>query len=111
MQPALPQRAHGIRPARVPRRAGARILALGAALAAVVAACSGCRAPASAASPSASTATARFLATYVRSDGRVTRPDQGGDTVSEGQAYALLLAVSTGDRPEFDRVWTAEAIE
>jgi endoglucanase len=33
------------------------------------------------------------------------RRDQGGDTVSEGQAYAMLLAVATGDRGTFDRVW------
>lgn len=49
-----------------------------------------------------------FLSTYVGADGRVIRRDQGGDTVSEGQAYALLLAVSEGDRAMFDRVlsWT-----
>jgi endoglucanase len=33
------------------------------------------------------------------------RLDQGGDTVSEGQAYAMLLAVATGDRDRFARVW------
>lgn len=43
--------------------------------------------------PSASSgAAARFLARYVTSDGRVIRHDQGGDIVSEGQAYAMLLA-------------------
>ena len=36
---------------------------------------------------------ARFLRDYVDADGRVVRHDQGGDTASEGQAYALLLAV------------------
>ncbi|MEQ7847204.1 glycosyl hydrolase family 8 [Nocardioides kribbensis] len=46
-----------------------------------------------------------FLETYVEPDGRVARTDQGGDTVSEGQAYAMLLAVATGDRVTFDRVW------
>jgi endoglucanase len=33
------------------------------------------------------------------------RRDQGGDTVSEGQAYALLIAVGLDDRATFDRVW------
>jgi endoglucanase len=46
-----------------------------------------------------------FLDRYVGSDGRVVRHDQGGDTVSEGQAYALLLAVATDDRARFDKVW------
>ena len=31
---------------------------------------------------------------YVDADGRVVRRDQGGDTVSEGQAYAMLLAAA-----------------
>lgn len=46
-----------------------------------------------------------FFDRYVQADGRVVRHDQGGDTVSEGQAYALLLAVAQGDRARFDRVW------
>jgi endo-1,4-beta-D-glucanase Y len=48
----------------------------------------------------------RFLERYVEDDGRVVRHDQGGDTVSEGQAYALLLAVAEGDEERFARVWT-----
>src|SRR5215472_14856734 len=48
---------------------------------------------------------AAFLATYVQPDGRVTRPDQGGDTVSEGQAYGLLLAEVAGDNGAFGRIW------
>jgi endoglucanase len=47
----------------------------------------------------------RFLDRYVAADGRVIRHDQGGDTVSEGQAYALLVAVGLEDRTTFDRVW------
>jgi endoglucanase len=47
----------------------------------------------------------KFLATYVRPDGRVARPDQGGDTVSEGQAYGLLLAQATGNDAAFRRIW------
>lgn len=45
-----------------------------------------------------------FLDRYVGTDGRVHRePD--GDTVSEGQAYAMLLAVAVGDHSRFDLVW------
>ncbi len=46
-----------------------------------------------------------FLDRYVDGDGRVVRRDQGGDTVSEGQAYAMLIAVATDDRARFDSVW------
>jgi endo-1,4-beta-D-glucanase Y len=46
-----------------------------------------------------------FLDRYVDGDGRVVRHDQGGDTVSEGQAYALLLSVAADDQPRFARVW------
>jgi endoglucanase len=46
-----------------------------------------------------------FLDRYVEDDGRVVRHDQGGDTVSEGQAYAMLLAVDAGDEERFARVW------
>ena len=47
----------------------------------------------------------RFLDRYVDDDGRVVRHDQGGDTVSEGQAYAMLLAVAADDRDRFAQVW------
>jgi endo-1,4-beta-D-glucanase Y len=54
----------------------------------------------------ASAAADRFLHRYVTSDGRVIRHDQGGDIVSEGQAYAMLIAESAG-RPEVARtVWS-----
>jgi endoglucanase len=46
-----------------------------------------------------------FLATYVQPNGRVNRPDQGNDTVSEGQAYGLLLAEATGRDPLFELIW------
>jgi endoglucanase len=49
---------------------------------------------------------ARFLETYARPDGRVVRLDQGGDTVSEGQAYGMLLAQAAGDNAAFGRIWT-----
>jgi len=48
----------------------------------------------------------RFLERYVAPNGRVLRRDQGGDTVSEGQAYAMLIAAATHDRKRFDRVWS-----
>jgi endoglucanase len=46
-----------------------------------------------------------FLSHYVTPAGRVVRRDQGGDTVSEGQGYALLLAFAANDRGTFQRVW------
>ncbi|WIE65899.1 glycosyl hydrolase family 8 [Curtobacterium sp. MCLR17_036] len=45
-----------------------------------------------------------FLDRYVQ-DGRVVRTDQGGDTVSEGQAYGLLIAFANDDRERFDAIW------
>jgi endoglucanase len=46
-----------------------------------------------------------FLDRYLMTDGRVTRPDQRGDTVSEGQAYAMLLAAATSDEERFRLAW------
>jgi len=46
-----------------------------------------------------------FLDHYVDPDGRVVRHDQGGDTVSEGQAYGMLLAAAIGDSRRFDAIW------
>ncbi|TGO06385.1 glycosyl hydrolase family 8 [Serinibacter arcticus] len=46
-----------------------------------------------------------FLAEYVDDDGRVVRRDQGGDTVSEGQAYGMLIAVALQDEETFAAVW------
>jgi endoglucanase len=48
---------------------------------------------------------ASFLRTYVEPDGRVNRPDQGNDTVSEGQAYGLLLAETMGQDSQFNLIW------
>jgi endoglucanase len=50
-------------------------------------------------------AASRFLTAYARPDGRVVRTDQGGDTVSEGQAYGMLLAEAVGDRAALSRIW------
>ncbi|SDY67670.1 endoglucanase [Modestobacter sp. DSM 44400] len=54
-----------------------------------------------------------FLDGFVDPDGRVVRTDQGGDTVSEGQAYAMLVAVGVGDDKTFRAVWnwTAENLQ
>jgi endo-1,4-beta-D-glucanase Y len=50
-----------------------------------------------------------FLTRYVAADGRVVRWDQGGDTVAEGQGFALLLSAAIGDRSAFARAWQWEA--
>ncbi|MHA7239353.1 glycosyl hydrolase family 8 [Arthrobacter sp. TMS1-12-1] len=50
-------------------------------------------------------ASADFLDEWVDDDGRVVRRDQGGDTVSEGQAYGLLLALGAGDEARLDAIW------
>jgi endo-1,4-beta-D-glucanase Y len=47
----------------------------------------------------------RFLNRYATPDGRVSRLDQGGDTVGEGQAYGMLLAAAVGDSRRFDAIW------
>jgi endoglucanase len=49
-----------------------------------------------------------FLHRYLAADGRVVRWDQGGDTVSEGQAYAMLIAVATGHKHQFAAAWRWE---
>jgi endoglucanase len=47
----------------------------------------------------------RFLDQYVEPDGRVVRRDEGGDVVSEGQAYGMLIAVAVGDETRFRSIW------
>jgi endoglucanase len=56
--------------------------------------------------PQAKTLAVAFLNRYVASDGRVIRWDQGGDSVSEGQGYGLLLAVAAHDAARFAAIWT-----
>jgi endoglucanase len=46
----------------------------------------------------------RFLADWV-DQGRVVRRDQGGDTVSEGQSYGMLIALGIHDRAAFTSIW------
>lgn len=61
-------------------------------------------------SPSTKAAAVRFLEGYVTGDGRVIRHDQGADIVSEGQAYAMLIA-EIAQRPALARTiwsWTHE---
>ncbi|WP_206074474.1 glycosyl hydrolase family 8 [Antribacter gilvus] len=53
---------------------------------------------------------AAFLDEWV-DDGRVVRRDEGGDTVSEGQAYGLLAAVTADDEKSFDEIWDWTAAE
>ncbi len=48
---------------------------------------------------------AAFLDTYADADGRVVRRDQGGDTVSEGQAYGMLIALVADDEERFEEIW------
>lgn len=62
--------------------------------------------PISKSSPNTNTTTLgrAFLADWVES-GRVVRRDQGSDTVSEGQAYGMLIALSLKDEKSFDSLW------
>lgn len=55
-------------------------------------------------------ASTAFLDRYVDPDGRVVRRDEDGDTVSEGQAYGLLVTAAIGDEARFDRIlaWQEE---
>lgn len=55
--------------------------------------------------PSGPALAARFLDRYVSSDGRVLRRDQGGDIVSEGEAYAMVLAEIAGRSTTVRTVW------
>lgn len=60
---------------------------------------------ASALQPSARASAIAFLNRYVASDGRVVRLDQGNDTVSSGQAQAMLLAAALGQRGQYASIW------
>ena len=55
--------------------------------------------------PSAVSAAHAFLQRYVTSDGRVIRHDQGGDVVSESQAYGMLIAELAGDTTTARTIW------
>ena len=77
-------------------------------LAVTMAGCSGSSTP-PVRTPSTSAATAaaaqRFLERYVTADGRVVRHDQGGDIVSEGQAYGMLIAEVAGRPAVAEAIW------
>jgi endoglucanase len=92
-----------------PRRPPAAVAALALLGAALLGGCA-TRADAGEATTSAQTVAIRaartFLTDYVNPTGEVIRRDQGGDTVSEGQGYALLLAYAADERTTFARVWT-----
>jgi endoglucanase len=87
------------RRARVITRLAAAITCAG-----LVTAAAGCGSSPSGSRTSHQAATG-LPAAYVRPDGRVVRPDQGGDTVSEGQAYGMLLAEAAGNNAVFARIW------
>ena len=84
--------------------AGARIAVLVALFGFGLVGTSGARAQAGDAT-AARVAAASFLARYALSTGRVDRIDQGGDTVSAGQAYGMLLSVALGERQRFAVIW------
>lgn len=77
-----------------------------AALAALAMLLAGCGSAGGRPLPSPLQSARSFLDRYVAPNGRVIRADQGGDTVSEGQAYALLLSEATGRLRTFDQVWS-----
>jgi endoglucanase len=82
-----------------------RILPLVAALVVAVAVVAVLAIPSADRQGGARAAVERFFDGYMGADGRVSRHDQGGDTVSEGQAYALLLAAATRDEQRFEALW------
>ena len=57
------------------------------------------------ASEPSDTAANRFLSRYATGDGRVLRRDQGGDIVSEGQAYGMLIAELAGRPGTVRTIW------
>lgn len=61
--------------------------------------------PSGAVTPDPEAALNSFLKSYMNPDGRVVRRDQGGDTVSEGQAYAMLMTAAEGERRPFALAW------
>ncbi len=92
-------------PPRCLRRAILLNAALALALALAVAGWSAPLAGAAALPPSARASAVAFLNRYVAGNGRVVRRDQGNDTVSGGQAQAMLLAAALGQRGRFALIW------
>lgn len=83
-------------------------LAVGATAACAGLLVAGCQSSPGSSSPGAAPrlAASAFLSAYAQPDGQVVRTDQGSDTVSEGQAYGMLLAEAAGDDAEFRQIWT-----
>lgn len=81
-------------------------LSVTVALLLAVSAAGAARADAAALPTPAAEAGKAFLQAYLQPDGRVVRTDQGGDTVSGGQAQAMLVEVALGDEAGFKSVWT-----
>lgn len=48
----------------------------------------------------------RYVAKYVRPEGRVVDTANQGVSHSEGQGYGMLIAESFGDRQQFDKLWS-----
>src|SRR5262249_4312595 len=65
----------------------------------------GCIKPTAAKGALLATAYANWKATFV-SGGKVIRPESNNDTVSEGIAYGMLIAVYMNDRALFDALWS-----
>jgi endoglucanase len=81
-------------------------LALAAALLAALLVGSGPQAaPVDDAQAQALAAADEFLERYLQPSGRIARADDGDDTVSEGQAYGMLLAVALGDEQRLRHLW------
>jgi hypothetical protein len=53
---------------------------------------------------------AGYKSEFILSTGQVIRPENNNDTVSEGQAYAMLFAVQMSDKTTFDKcfAWTEQ---
>ncbi|CTQ00749.1 exported hypothetical protein [Klebsiella variicola] len=53
----------------------------------------------------ADTAWERYKARFMMSDGRIIDTANGNVSHTEGQGFAMLLAVANNDRPAFDKLW------
>ena len=47
----------------------------------------------------------QYKQAFIKPDGRVFDPQNGGITHSESQGYGMMLALLGGDRATFDRIW------
>ena len=81
------------------------LAALVVGLAVFVAAPTACGADAQSPDDAAVAAGEAFLDRYLQPSGRIARTDEGGDSVSEGQAYGMLVAVALGDEDRFRHIW------